>query len=115
MFFAPPSVTIKLLVVVVLRATLIVAPPFAYPREIGQNLSQLVVEARGELVLDGRGDVHYKKWSLQPLHASAHIGMLMVLPARIFTRKEIAPPPTSFLYGWGAALMVEGELSAEKK
>ena len=133
MFVPPPSLT-KSLVALVLGATHIVAPPFAYPREIGQGLPQLVVEARGELVLDGRGDVHYKLWKLQPLHASAHIGMLMVLPARISTRKEIAPleeamdargydyrrlSSTSIVNladaTWGATLMVESELRSEKR
>jgi predicted transcriptional regulator len=124
----------KRFTVVAWAAALMLAPLFGHTGEVPRaRLPQLVVDTRGELVLDERGSVRYERWLLQPPHASEHIGMLMVLPARLSTRKEIAPfedamgakaydyrrlSSTSIVNlddaMWGASLMVEGELSAEK-
>jgi predicted transcriptional regulator len=118
-----------------LAAMLILATPSGHASELSQrNLPRLAVDARGELLLDERGAVRYQRWELHPLHASAHVGVLMLLPARLSSRKEIAPleqamsargydyrrlSSTSIVNlsdaTWGATLMVEGELRAEKK
>lgn len=106
----------------------------AYALEPSQDLSRLAVDTRGELFLDVRGEVLYKHWKLQPLESSTHIGMLMVLPARLSTRKQIAPLEGAIAekgYDYrrlsstsivnladatlGAGMMVEGELISEKK
>lgn len=99
-----------------------------------RTLPPLGVDTRGELLLDARGEIAYKRWALQPLQSPAHIGMLMVLPARMSTRKQISPLENAISakdYNYqrfsstsivnladatlGAGMMVEGELSAEKK
>lgn len=106
----------------------------AYAVEPARDLSRLAVDTRGELVLDVRGEVLYKHWTLERLQSSAHIGMLMVLPARVSTRKQIAPLEDAITakdYDYrrlsstsivnladatlGAGMMVEGKLISEKK
>ena len=51
----------------------------------------LKIDHRGELHLDTDKEVFYRPWALQALSAPAHIGLFMLMPARLSSRKAIAP------------------------
>lgn len=106
---------------------------FAAPAEV-RTLPALVVESRGELLLDDDGKVRYQPWQLEQLPADARAGLLMVLPARPSSRKDLGPFETEMRTRndesrglvsttivnlddatFGAGLMIEGKLSEEKK
>ncbi len=117
-----------------LGGLLLCAQPGAQADAAGRVLAPLVVETRGELLLDSSGRPRYERWSLAPLRAFEHIGMLMVLPARIVTRSQIAPLESAIKARrydyrrlvstsvinladatWAVGLMMEGEISKQKK
>ena len=106
---------------------------FAAPAEV-RTLPALVVESRGELLLDDDGKVRYQRWQLEQLPADARAGLLMVLPARPSSRKDLGPFETEMRTRndesrglvsttivnlddatFGAGLMIEGRLSEERK
>lgn len=97
------------------------------------RLPDLSSDTRGELQLDERQAVRYAPWRLQAPD-EARAGVLMVLPARLGTRATMAPfesamraaafddtrlDSTSVVNladaSFGAGLMVERELRAEKQ
>lgn len=99
-----------------------------------RTLPPLTIESRGELLLDAEGKVHYQPWQLEPPPASARAGLLMVLPARPSSRKDLrlfedamrsrndqsrGLVSTTIVNlddaSLGAGMMVEGKLSEEKK
>lgn len=51
----------------------------------------LKIDHRGELHLDTDNEVFYRPWALQALSAPAHIGLFMLMPARLSSRNAIAP------------------------
>ena len=99
-----------------------------------RTLPALAVDSRGELLLDDGGKVRYQRWQLEQLPADARAGLLMVLPARPSSRKDLAPFEAAMRTrndesrglvsttivnlddaAFGAGMMVEGRLSEEKK
>jgi YtfJ family uncharacterized protein len=99
-----------------------------------RTLPALTIDTRGELLLDVQGNVRYQPWQLSSLPASARAGLLMVLPARPSSRKDLRPLEAAMRTRndearglvsttivnlddatFGAGLMVEGKLSDEKK
>ena len=97
------------------------------------HLSDLHVEDRGELQIDLPGEVYYKTWQFQPLMAPAKTGMIMLMPARLSSRKDIAALEEAIASRkydyrllssttivnmddstWGAGLFIQGELKNSK-
>lgn len=99
-----------------------------------RTLPPLTIDTRGELLLDAQGEVRYQAWQLESLPATARAGLLMVLPARPSSRKNLrlfedamrtrnddvrGLVSTTIVNlddaTFGAGMMVEGKLSEEKK
>ena len=99
-----------------------------------RTLPALMIDTRGELLLDAQGDVRYQPWQLAPLPPTARAGLLMVLPARPSSRKDLRLFEAAMRSRkdearglvsttivnlddatFGAGLMVETKLSDEKK
>lgn len=56
-----------------------------------EQLADLRVDNRGELQLGTDDEVFYTPWAWQALNAPAHIGLFILMPARLSSRKAIAP------------------------